>query len=77
MSKDSEPAKNQKNRSANFMKYMGLSFQLFVIIGLGTYLGWTIQQHSEMKFPIWILVFCFTSAFIAFYHLWISIKKDM
>jgi len=75
--KDTEPAKNRKNGASNFMRYMGLSFQLFTIIGMGTYLGWVIQQRSEIKFPVWILVFCFFSVFIAFYHLWISVKKDM
>lgn len=59
-----------------YVKYIGLSFQLFGIIGAGTYFGWWLQQRSEMKFPIWILVFCFLSVFIAFYQLWVSMKRD-
>jgi hypothetical protein len=59
-----------------YVKYIGLSFRLFGIIGAGTYFGWWLQQHSEMKFPVWILVFCFLSVFIAFYQLWVQMKQD-
>jgi membrane associated rhomboid family serine protease len=59
-----------------YVKYIGLSFQLFGIIGAGTYFGWWLQQRSEMKFPVWILVFCFLSVFIAFYQLWAQMKQD-
>lgn len=59
-----------------YLKYIGLSFQLFSVIGAGTWLGWWIQQKSEMKFPLWLLLFCFLSVFLAFYQLWVSIKKD-
>lgn len=59
-----------------FVKYIGLSFQLFGIIGAGTYFGWWLQQRSDMKFPVWILVFCFFSVFVAFYQLWVQIKRD-
>jgi membrane associated rhomboid family serine protease len=59
-----------------YVKYIGLSFQLFGIIGAGTYFGWWLQQRSEMKFPVWILVFCFFSVFVAFYQLWSQMKQD-
>jgi hypothetical protein len=59
-----------------YVKYIGLSFQLFGVIGGGTYLGWWIQQRSEMKFPVWLLLFCFLSIGIAFYQLWQSMKRD-
>jgi membrane associated rhomboid family serine protease len=59
-----------------YVKYIGLSFQLFGIIGVGTYLGYWIQQRSEMKFPLWILLFCFISVFVAFYQLWVQMKRD-
>jgi hypothetical protein len=55
---------------------MGLSFQLFAIIGGGTALGWWIQQQSGQKFPIWLLLCSFTSVAIAFYSLWKSLQQD-
>jgi hypothetical protein len=59
-----------------YVKYIGLSFQLFGVIGAGTWFGWWIQQKSEMKFPIWLLLFSFLSVVIAFYQLWMSAKQD-
>lgn len=59
-----------------FLKYIGLSFQLFVIIGGGTWLGWYIQQKSQIKFPVWLLLFCFLSIVISFYNLYVNLKND-
>ncbi|MCS5490643.1 AtpZ/AtpI family protein [Algoriphagus limi] len=59
-----------------FVKYIGLSFQLFAIIGAGTWFGWWVQQKSDMKFPVWLLLFSFLSVFVAFYQLWLSMKQD-
>jgi len=49
---------------------------MFAVIGLGTVLGWFLQQKSQMKFPVWLLLFCFLSIFLAFYQLYISMKND-
>jgi hypothetical protein len=77
MSKESPQSNKPKNDGTPvYVKYIGLSFQLFGVIGGGTYLGWWIQQRSEMKFPIWLLLFCFLSIAIAFYQLWQSMKQD-
>jgi hypothetical protein len=80
MNSDQKDSKSNKDKSPGnyptFVKYIGLSFQLFAIIGGGTWLGWWIQQRSDMEFPVWILFFSFLSVFIAFYQLWLSIKRD-
>jgi uncharacterized membrane protein YfcA len=49
---------------------------MFAVIGLGTALGWYIQSKSQMKFPIWLLLFCFLSIVVAFYQLYINMKND-
>ena len=49
---------------------------LTVGIGLGTYLGWWVHSKSAMKFPVWLLVFCFASIGLAFYQLWKSMQRD-
>lgn len=72
--KEDKPTK--KKELPVWAKYMGLSFQLFGVIGFGTWFGWWIQQKSEMKFPLWILVFSFLSIILAFYQLWVSMKQD-
>jgi uncharacterized membrane protein YfcA len=55
---------------------MGLAFQMCAIIGLGTWAGLEVQKKSEMHFPLWLLLFCFVSIFIAFYQLFRSLKED-
>jgi hypothetical protein len=63
-------------QSPTWVKYLGLSFQLFAIIGGGTALGWWLEQQSNQKFPIWLLACSFASVAFAFYSLWISIRQD-
>ncbi len=72
------PEKNrtQQDKYPAYLKYIGLSFQLFAIIGLGTWLGWYLQQKSQMKFPVILLVICFLSITVAFYQLFQSLKND-
>lgn len=76
MDKTPNKKKEEEQGPPVYVKYIGVSFQLFGIIGAGTYLGYWIQQRSEMKFPIWILLFCFFSVFVAFYQLWLQMKRD-
>ncbi|MCM0059801.1 MAG: AtpZ/AtpI family protein [Algoriphagus sp.] len=68
--------KSRNPQVPTWVNYMGLSFQLFAIIGGGTALGWWIQQQSGQKFPIWLLLCSFTSVAIAFYALWKSLQQD-
>ena len=72
-----EDPKDDKSKSTPvYVKYIGLSFQLFGVIGAGTWLGWWVQQKSDMKFPVWLLLFCFLSIVLAFYQLWVSLRSD-
>jgi hypothetical protein len=59
-----------------YIKYIGLSFQLFGVIGTGTWFGWWVQQKSQMKFPVWFLLVSFLSVGIAFHQLWMSAQQD-
>ncbi|WP_304517267.1 AtpZ/AtpI family protein [Cecembia rubra] len=71
------PKKNLKpSKQYLVFKYIGLSFQMFAIIGLGTALGWYIDQKSQTNFPVWLLLFCFLSIVLAFYQLYVSMKND-
>ncbi len=69
-------SEEKEKGTPGYIKYIGLSFQLFGVIGGGTWLGWWVQQQSEMKFPVWLLLFCFMSIGIAFYQLWQTMKRD-
>nr|HAD50271.1 ATPase F0F1 [Algoriphagus sp.] len=50
MEQPEDPKKERKawNDSNSFVKYIGLSFQLFGVIGAGTWFGWLLQQKSDM-----------------------------
>jgi len=76
MSVSNKPKKPSQYETPTWVKYMGLSFQLFAVIGGGTALGWWVQGKSEIKFPIWLLVFCFASIVLAFYQLWKTMERD-
>lgn len=76
MSYSKKKKKQTQHEAPSWAKYMGLSFQLFAVIGGGTALGWWIQGKSAMKFPVWLLLFCFASIALAFYQLWKSMQQD-
>ncbi len=76
MEKAPNSSKSKPDGPPTWAKYMGLSFQLFAVIGAGTALGWWVQSKSAMKFPVWLLVFCFASIGLAFYQLWKSMQRD-
>ncbi|MDN3668572.1 AtpZ/AtpI family protein [Echinicola jeungdonensis] len=76
--KNQEPPKEKKSSQDNYpeyLKYIGLAFQMFAVIGLGTWLGWKIQEKSQIKFPVWILLFCFLSIILAFYQIFKSLNN--
>jgi len=76
MDRNKDQEKSKENGRPIYVKYIGLAFQLFAVIGGGTWLGWWIQQRSDMKFPMWILLFCFASIALAFYQLFKSMQQD-
>ncbi len=79
MMKKQEQKKEKKLSQDNYpeyVKYIGLAFQMCAIIGFGTWLGLKVQEKSQIKFPVWLLLFCFVSIVIAFYSLFKSMKQD-
>jgi len=68
--------KNLSNKAPSYVKYIGLAFQMFGVIGLGVWAGLEVQKRSGMKFPLWLLLFVFFSIAVAFYQLYLLIKAD-
>lgn len=62
--------------SRGFLKYIGLAFQMGVVIALGTYLGYRADLETGMSFPLFLLIGCFLSLAIAYYQLFKSLKSD-
>jgi ethanolamine transporter EutH len=72
----SQKKNSSQNRVPTYVKYIGLAFQMFGVIGLGVFLGLKVQQRSQMIFPVWLLLFVFGSIALAFYQLWLLLKED-
>ncbi len=68
--------KPSADRPPAYVKYIGLAFQMCAVIGAGTWVGLEVQKKSDMSFPVWLLLCCFGSIFIAFYQLYRSVKQD-
>ncbi len=62
--KDKLPDKNQIN---NYAKYSALAFQMAVIIGLGTFGGYKLDQLLGLDFKIFTIVLSLLSVIMAIY----------
>ena len=45
-----QPKKNRKKGFDSFIRYSSLGFEMMVIIGMGTFLGFKIDQWMENEF---------------------------
>ncbi len=62
--KDKLPDKDQIN---NYAKYSALAFQMAVIIGLGTFGGYKLDQLLGLEFKIFTIVLSLLSVVMAIY----------
>lgn len=62
--KDKLPDKDQIN---NYAKYSALAFQMAVIIGLGTFGGYKLDQLLGLDFKIFTIVLSLLSVIMAIY----------
>lgn len=62
--KDKLPDKDQIN---NYAKYSALAFQMAVIIGLGTFGGYKLDQLLGLDFKIFTIVLSLLSVVMAIY----------
>jgi hypothetical protein len=63
--KNKLPDKDQIN---NYAKYSALAFQMAVIIGLGTFGGYKLDQLFGFKFKIFTIVLSLVSVIAAIYY---------
>jgi len=65
------PNKKEKNKFKAYAKYSNIAIQMMVIIVLGTFAGFKLDEYLHLKFPIFTLVLALGSVALAIY---ISIK---
>ncbi|HNX54277.1 MAG TPA: AtpZ/AtpI family protein [Prolixibacteraceae bacterium] len=49
--------KEPKKKFDDFIRYSNLAFEMVAIMGIGTWVGWLIDNWVETKFPIFLIVF--------------------
>lgn len=67
--------KQNKKMIANYMQYSALGFQMFAIIGVFAFIGYTIDEKQNSTTPLYTAFFSLAGVFIALYHVIRSLKK--
>lgn len=65
------PKKKEKNKLKAYAKYSNIAIQMMLIIVLGTFAGFKLDEYLNIGFPIFTLVLALGSVALAIY---ISIK---
>ncbi len=63
--------KNNKNKLKDYVKYSNIGIQMMLIIILGTFGGFKLDEYLNWGFPLFVILFSLLSVAIAIY---ISIK---
>jgi hypothetical protein len=67
----SEKPKQQLN---SYVKYSSIAFQMVIIIGLGSYGGYSIDKALEFKIPVFTILLILISTALALYTVFRSLK---
>jgi hypothetical protein len=59
---------SDKDQVNNYAKYSAMAFQMAVIIGLGTFGGYKLDQWLGVKFNIFTIVLSLISVIAAMYY---------
>ena len=57
----------KKNQLKNYAKYSSIAFQMLVIILLGVFGGYKLDQFINIEFPLFTLIFSLGSVSLAIY----------
>lgn len=65
-----------KTGTNSYLKWSGLAFQLLGGIGLFGWLGYKLDNHLELKFPVFMLLFGFLVFGGIMYQVYKSVKNQ-
>ena len=68
--------KKKKKKINNYLKYSALFFEMAVIIGGGSYLGYYIDDCREKDFPLYTIILSLFSVFAALYLVFKQILNE-
>jgi F0F1-type ATP synthase assembly protein I len=69
-------AKKSSKGPNQFLKYSQLGFQLFVTIGLFTWLGYLMDDKWRQGKPLFLLIMMFLGMIGGFFQFYKSLPKD-
>ncbi len=61
------PKRNNKNRLKDYVKYSNIGIQMMLIIVLGTFGGFKLDEYLDWGFPLFVILFSILSVAIAIY----------
>lgn len=67
--------KEKQNQPNDYLKYTGLAFQLFAVIGVFTYIGYLIDQNFMDGKPVFLIVFLLLGTFGGLFQLYRGLPK--
>lgn len=67
-------SKQNKNTKL-YLRYSGLAFELFAIIGVGVWGGYKLDSFFDNKYPVIMIIMTFVSTGAALYSLFRKLPK--
>ena len=67
ISPEKQPTQKKSPINNPALKYMGMAFQMAIIIGLGTFIGKKLDEHFLTERPIFTILLALVFLFLAFY----------
>ncbi len=61
------PKKNNNNKLKDYIKYSNIGIQMMLIIVLGTFGGFKLDEYLDWGFPLFVILFSLLSVAIAIY----------
>ena len=58
----------KKNPLKSYARHSAIAFQMLIIILLGVYGGIKLDEHLELKFPVFTLIFTVLAVILAIYY---------
>lgn len=69
-----EPSSKKKKKSlVNYAQYTGIAFQMLIIILIGVFGGFKLDQWLNMSIPVFTVIFSLLAVILAIY----SVTKDL
>jgi F0F1-type ATP synthase assembly protein I len=60
-----KPPKDQKSRPSSYARFSGLAIQMFAIIGVGTFIGYKLDERFPNTYSTYTIIFSLGSVIMS------------